>query len=124
MAMGAYSSASWPTIGANVPDVNVAFDDTLHFVPHYGVYVLIVNIAVSVIMLVVVMRLRMESRLGGDFINAIRLLLDPLKNPELFNASLDTTVNALADSYMLVREECGFLLAEEASSEKTEEVKN
>ena len=61
----------------------------------------IAHVAMSAVMLVVVVRLRMASRLGSDFINAIRLLLDPLKNQRLlFNASLDTTMNALANSYI------------------------
>ena len=46
-------------------------------------------------------------------------LLDPLKGPELFDASLDTTVNALANPYMLVSEDSEFLLAKQVSSEKT-----
>ncbi|KAF8133653.1 hypothetical protein EV363DRAFT_1397073 [Boletus edulis] len=60
-----------------------------------------------------------ESSLGADFLNATRLLLDSLKNPELFNASLDATVDALANPYMLVEGDNEFLLAEQASSEKT-----
>ncbi|KAG8219367.1 hypothetical protein J3R82DRAFT_284 [Butyriboletus roseoflavus] len=82
MAMGAYSSAAWPTIGTS-PITSVTLNDVLQFTPRYGVYVLIANVVVSVIMLVVVVRLRMASRLGGDFINPTRLLLDPLEEPRV-----------------------------------------
>ena len=119
MAMGAYSFAMLAAVDSVMPIVPVTRNDVLQFTPCYGVYVLILNVVVSVAMLVVVVRLRMASRLGADFMNGTRLLLDPLKNPELFNASLDTTVNALANPYMLVSEESKFLLAKQASSEKT-----
>ncbi|KAH0831937.1 hypothetical protein J3R83DRAFT_12822 [Lanmaoa asiatica] len=116
MAMGAYSSASWPTIGITLADVPVTLNDVLQFTPRYGVYVLVTNVVVSAIMLVVVVRLRMASRLGGDFIDTTRLLLDPLKKPELFNASLETIVDTLANPYMMVKEDSEFMLVEDASS--------
>lgn len=120
MAMGAYSAAALPPNNTSPELVaSITFNDSLQFTPSFGVYVLIANIVVSAIMLVVAVRLRMASRLGGDFINATRLLLDPLKNPELFNASLDAAIDALANPYMLVREDSEFLLEEQPSSEKT-----
>ena len=68
----------------------------------YGTYILLLNIVASLVMLVIVVRLRLASHLGPDFINSTRLLLDPLKKPELFNASPQTTVDVLSDPYMLV----------------------
>lgn len=50
------------------------------------------------------------------YIDASRLLLDPLKNHGVFQ---DATVNTLANPYVLVREDSEFLLAEQASSEPT-----
>jgi hypothetical protein len=81
------------------------------FTAQYGIYILILNIIVSLVMLIVVVKLRLASHLGPDFINSTRLLLDPLKKPELFNASLKTTMDALADPYMSVREGSEFFLA-------------
>lgn len=88
----------------------------VYFTSQYGIYILIVHIVVSLMMLIVVVRLRLAGHLGPDFINPMRPLLDPLKKPELFNASLNTTVDALADPYMLVNEDSEFLLAERKSA--------
>ena len=118
MAMGAYSSAQWSLPMANVQIAAVTSYSDLLFTVQYGAYVLIANIVVSVIMLVLVVKLRMASRLGADFINATRLLLDPLRNPELFHTPLDDTVDALGNPYMSVSENNEFLLTASLSSEK------
>ena len=52
----------------------------------YGIYILLVNIVVSLAMLVIVVRLRLASHLGPDLINSTRLLLGPLKKSELFSS--------------------------------------
>ena len=52
----------------------------------YGIYILLVNIVVSLAMLVIVVRLHLASHLGPDLINSTRLLLDPLKKSELFSS--------------------------------------
>jgi hypothetical protein len=109
MALGAYSSAMYPFIGAPVLDVPVV-QYGAQFKWQYGIYILILNIIVSLVMLIVVVELRLASHLGPDFINSTRLLLDPLKKPELFNASLKTTMDTLADPSMLVREDSEFFL--------------
>ena len=94
------------------------------FIAQYGIYVLIFNIIVSLVMLIVVVKLRLASHLGPDFIDSTRLLLDPLKKPELFNASLKTTVDALADPYMSVRGGSEFLLAQRESTGEEEVNRN
>ena len=109
MALGAYSSAMYPSIGARALGVPVE-QYGVAFTAQYGIYVLFINIIVSLIMLYIVVRLRLASHFGADFMNATRLLLDPLKKPELFNASLKTTVDALEDPYMLIREDNEFVL--------------
>lgn len=115
MALGAYSSAMYPQIGVLLQDIpSVSYGAQL--TSQYGIYILMINIVVSLIMLVVVVRLRLGSPLGADFINSTRLLMDPLKKPELFNASLHTTVEARADPYMLVREDSEFVLTEQKSA--------
>ena len=76
---------------------------------HYGIYILILDIIMSLVMLIVVVKLRLASRLGPDFINSTLLPLDPLKKLEVCNASLKTTVDALADPYMFVQEYSEFL---------------
>ena len=94
------------------------------FIAQYGIYVLIFNIIVSLVMLIVVVKLRLASHLGPDFIDSTRLLLNPLKKPELFNASLKTTVDALADPYMSVRGGSEFLLAQRESTGEEEVNRN
>ena len=94
------------------------------FIAQYGIYVLIFNIIVSLVMLIVVVKLRLASHLGPDFIDSTRLLLNPLKKPELFNASLKTTVDALADPYMSVRGGSEFLLAQRKSTGEEEVNRN
>lgn len=115
MAVGAYSSAVFLNNQDNLFLVPVTFYDA-QFTSRHEIYILILNIVVSVVMLVIVVRLRLASHLGADFINSTRLLLDPLKKPELFNASLKATVDALADPYMLVREDSVFVLAGQKSA--------
>ncbi|KAF8443068.1 hypothetical protein L210DRAFT_3643950 [Boletus edulis BED1] len=114
MAIGAYSSAMYPYIGERV-FVPITYEG-INFTAQYGIYILIFHIVVSLVMLIVVVKLRMASHLGADFINSTRLLLDPLKKPELFNASLRTTVDALEDPYMLVREDAFVLRVAERES--------
>ena len=113
MVLGAYSSAMYPHIGDDAQVVPIV-EYGAHFTSQYGIYILILHIVVSLAMLVVVVRLRLASHLGTDFIHSTRLLLDPLKKPELFNASLSTTVDALGDPYMLVRD--GELLVTEKTT--------
>lgn len=120
MALGAYSFAMYPYIGEHVAQVPCT-QYGVQFMSNYGVYILILNIVVSVIMLIIVVKLRLASHLGADFINPTRLLLDPLQKPELFNASLKTTVDVLADPYMLV-EDSAFLLAEQKSTERRKRI--
>ena len=115
MALGAYSFAIPPLSANDAPDVPVVTYDIL-FTSQYGIYILILHIIVSFIMLIVVVRLRLASHLGPDFFNSTRLLLDPLKEPGLFNPSLKTTMDALADPYMLVNEDSEFVLAERKST--------
>ncbi|KAH0831933.1 mitochondrial 39-S ribosomal protein L47 (MRP-L47)-domain-containing protein [Lanmaoa asiatica] len=114
MALGAYSFAMFPYIGTRVSAPCTLYGT--QFTSNYGIYILVLNIVASVIILIIVVRLRMASHLGADFINSTRLLLDPLEKPELFNASLKTTLDALEDPYMLVREDSAFLLAAQKST--------
>ncbi|KAF8555222.1 hypothetical protein OG21DRAFT_1484007 [Imleria badia] len=109
MALGAYSSATYQPIDGLVSAVPIERYGS-QFMAQYGIYILILDIIVSLIMLYVVVRLRLASHLGADFMNSTRLLLDPLKKPELFDASLKTTVDALEDPYMLVRDDSEFVL--------------
>ncbi|KAF8555223.1 hypothetical protein OG21DRAFT_1484008 [Imleria badia] len=109
MALGAYTSPMYPSIGGFLSAVPIAQYGSL-FTAQYGIYILILNIIMSLIMLYVVVRLRLASHLGADFMNSTRLLLDPLKKPELFDASLKTTVEALEDPFMLVREDSEFVV--------------
>ncbi|KAG6376961.1 hypothetical protein JVT61DRAFT_997 [Boletus reticuloceps] len=111
IAVGAYSS---------VMPLHAEYDvqSTLYgvrFTSKYGIYILILHIVASLLVLIVVVRLRLASRLSADFMNATRLLLDPLKDSELFNASLKTTIDTLEDPYLLVRDD-EFLLAERKST--------
>ena len=117
VVIGAYSYAMYPGIGGVPQDVPVVMYSA-RFTSRYGIYIVILHIVVSLAMLVVVVRLRLASRLGADFIDPTRLLLDPLRRLELFNVALSTTVDALGDPYMLVRDG-EFLVAEEkAATEK------
>ena len=111
MAIGAYSSAMFSsgTVVHRTPNSTSGRWITVpvtwygvQFTLIYGTYILLLNIVASLVMLVIVVRLRLANHLGPDFINSTRLLLDPLKKPELFNASPQTTVDALSDPYMLV----------------------
>ncbi|KAF8133646.1 hypothetical protein EV363DRAFT_1397067 [Boletus edulis] len=107
MAIGAYSSTILYPPTKHVQTTQYG----IRFTSKFGIYILILHIIVSLLVLIVVVGLRLASRLGADFMNATRLLLDPLKDSELFNASLKTTVDTLEDPYMLVRDG-EFLLAE------------
>ncbi|KAG8214477.1 hypothetical protein J3R82DRAFT_9530 [Butyriboletus roseoflavus] len=118
MALGAYSSAMYPYIGGRVADVPCTQYD-VQFTSQYEIYILILNIVVSVIMLIIAVRLRLASHLGADFVNPTRLLLESLKKPELFNVSLKTTVDVLADPYILVEDSAFF--ARRAEIDKGEE---
>ncbi|KIJ60154.1 hypothetical protein HYDPIDRAFT_43552 [Hydnomerulius pinastri MD-312] len=102
-AVGAYSAAKWPEAAMNYNVVTqAAFYSYMRLTPYYGVYVLIIDIVASIAMLFVAWRLRKASDLRSDFMNPTRLLLDPLTKPGLFNAPLQTTVNAVGDPYLLV----------------------
>ncbi|KAG9315903.1 hypothetical protein JVU11DRAFT_3553 [Chiua virens] len=132
MAMGAYSAAQLSeSVNSNQSPgslmslfMDVTYFNWLSLTFNYGLYVLVANVMVSVMMQVVVVRLRMASRLGGDFIHATRLLLNPLKTPELFNASFDTTVDTLANPYMLVRDDTEFVLLVEKEFSSVETTKH
>ena len=109
------SSGMYLFIGARALDVPVVRYGA-QFEWQYGIYILILNIVVLLVMLIVVVKLRLASRLGPDFINSRLLPLDPLKKPEVCNASLKTTVDALADPCMFIQEYSEFLFAERKST--------
>lgn len=96
MALAACSSAMSQNLGGRAFDIPITVYNVL-FTSRYEIYILILHIVVSIIMLIIVASLRLASRLRPDFINSTRLLLDPLKKPELFNAPLRTTVDTLAE---------------------------
>lgn len=119
MALGAYSSVVLPYRFKPEIRIPTTMSNSV-FTIRYGIYILSANIIISIIMLIITLSLCLASLpLGSDFFNSTRLLLDPLKKAELFNASLDRTVEALADPYMLVRDNSVFLLAEEKSAKHT-----
>ena len=121
VVLGAYSSAMYSFIESDTQVVPIVEYD-VRFTLRYGIYIVTPYAVVSLAMLVVVVGLRLASPLGTDFIHSTRLLLDPLKKPELFNASLSTTVDALGDPYMLVREG-EFLVAEEKAATERKRIR-
>ncbi|KAF9218927.1 hypothetical protein BS17DRAFT_790370 [Gyrodon lividus] len=104
--VGAYSASKFPMAPLDyVVDIHVTNYNDMRLTPYYGVYVLIVNTVILIILLFAAWRLNKGSDLGTDFMDPTRLLLDSLTKPELFKASLETTVAALGDPYVVVTEE-------------------
>ena len=121
VVLGAYSSAVY-SHSESVTQVVLIVEYDVRFTLRYGIYIVTLYAVVSLAMLVVVVRLRLASPLCADFIHSTRLLLDPLRKPELFNASLSMTVDALDDPYMLVREG-EFLVAEEKAAAERKRIR-
>ncbi|KAG8816146.1 hypothetical protein FRC17_000415, partial [Serendipita sp. 399] len=70
--------------------------------PEWGIYILIANTVVSILLLYVVWGLLEASPLDQDFLDSTRLLLGPLDDTQLFNATLDETIRNLNDPYLQV----------------------
>ncbi|KAG8817755.1 hypothetical protein FRC17_011106 [Serendipita sp. 399] len=68
----------------------------------YGIYILIANTAVAIVLLLALWGLLRASPLNRDFLDSTRLLLSPLDDRQLFNASLDETILKLEDPYLQV----------------------
>jgi hypothetical protein len=73
-------------------------------IPDYGVWVLISNTVISIIMLIMAWKFGKGSQLHPDFLNSTRILLDASGNGDfcLFNESLGSTMDALGDSCLQV----------------------
>ncbi|KAG8798692.1 hypothetical protein FRC17_007351, partial [Serendipita sp. 399] len=102
--VGAYSMSMFGNgIAAELPNVrtDIAVDWKV-LTRGYGIYVLMVNTAVSIFVLVVVWRLLRASALDRDFLDSTRLLLNPLEDTHLFNATLDDTISKLDDPYLQI----------------------
>ncbi|KAL4064791.1 hypothetical protein V8B97DRAFT_1294656 [Scleroderma yunnanense] len=103
LVVGAYSATKWPLAPMDYQlTTAVSLPNNPHLAPYYGVYVLIAYIIASLIMLLLAWRLGTASGLHTDFLNPTRLLLDPLRRPDLFDASLQQTIRALGDPYIQV----------------------
>ena len=103
LAVGAFSTTKWPIAATDYQlTTTVSLPNDPHLASHYGVYVLIVYILASLVMLLLARRLGTATDLHTDFLNPTRLLLDPLRRADLFNAPLQQTIRTLGNPYVQV----------------------
>ncbi|KAG8806772.1 hypothetical protein FRC17_004818 [Serendipita sp. 399] len=100
--MGAYSANTYNSPAESEQILADMTMNTKFLAPTYGAYVLIANTLISVVLLCVVSSLFRASPLNRDFLDSTRLLLSPLEDPELFNATLDATIRKLEDPHVQV----------------------
>ncbi|KAG8818823.1 hypothetical protein FRC19_010295 [Serendipita sp. 401] len=102
IAIGAFSSNRFNSAPFS-PQIYVDMKtDTMVLVPTYGVYILIANTVASAILLLAIWNLYRASPLVRDFMDPTRLLLGPLEDKQLFNATLDETIRQLDDPHLQV----------------------
>ncbi|KAG8825312.1 hypothetical protein FRC17_008739 [Serendipita sp. 399] len=113
-AIGAFSSVKWRSDPdnltnsintANGPPPTIKVDLQLLesvVVATRWIYVLVANTTVSIGLLFALWRLFRASPLDKDFMDSTRLLLGPLNDRQLFNATLDQTIVKLENPYLQV----------------------
>ncbi|KAG8821818.1 hypothetical protein FRC17_009728 [Serendipita sp. 399] len=101
--VGAYSRNKFNSHGGS-PVVYVDMQDAERrtLVPTYATYILVANTLVCLAVLFFTCKLFSASPLDRDFMDPTRLLLKPLEDEELFNASLDETIRILEDPHIRV----------------------
>ncbi|KAG8817618.1 hypothetical protein FRC17_011154 [Serendipita sp. 399] len=101
--VGAYSRNKFNSHGGS-PVVYVDMQDAERrtLVPTYATYILVANTLVCLTVLSLICRLFSASPLDRDFMDPTRLLLKPLEDEELFNASLDEIIRILEDPHVRV----------------------
>ncbi|KAG8806773.1 hypothetical protein FRC17_004819 [Serendipita sp. 399] len=100
--IGAYSINKYSSM-VDSPKIYVdAVSASVFLVPTYATYILIVNTVVLVVLLLALWRLLNASPLHRDFMDPTRLLLGPLADVQLFNASLDETIRKLDNPHLQV----------------------
>ncbi|KAG8817756.1 hypothetical protein FRC17_011107 [Serendipita sp. 399] len=108
-AIGAFSAVKWGSAPTNTTNngppptikVDLQVPGTI-VIASYGIYVLVANTIVSIGLLFALWRLFRASPLDKDFMDPTRLLLGPLNDRQLFNATLDQTIVKLENPYLQV----------------------